>query len=442
MGQDRRIIIPYCPRLVFRPYHARVQRWACIVAHRRCGKTVATLNDLIRRAVMLDKPHGRYAYVAPFLAQAKETAWDYLKRFARPILAGSPNESELWIELVNGARVRVHGADNPDRLRGAYLDGVVLDEYADMRPSVWGEVIRPMLADRLGWASFIGTPRGRNEFFAIRELALANPQTWFSALLRASETGLLDAAELEAARADMTPEQYEQEFECSFEAAILGAYFGREMAQAERDGRICDVPYDSQLPVHTAWDLGKGANMAVWFFQVAFNEIRVIDHELGAHSDGIPQLVDLLEGKGYRYGNDYVPHDAKITEAGTGRTRLEVMHKLRRKAVLVAGHHVDDGIAAAKLTIPRCWFDRHKCADGIEALRQYRADFDEKTKAFKNQPKHDWTSHSADAFRYLAMAWKAIAKPEPPKPPAPLRGIGQITVDEFLRGVEPPRARI
>ncbi len=259
---------------------------------------------------------------------------------------------------------------------------------------------------------------------------------------KASTTGILSQAEIAEMCRDMTPEQIEQELECSFDAAILGAYFGREIAEAERDERITDVAYDPNLPVHTAWDLGKGANMAIWFFQIAFNEVRVIDHEEGSHNDGITQLVDVLEGKGYRYGFDYVPHDAKVAEISTGRTRIETMVRLRRKPVLVADHKVDDGIAAARLSIGNCWFDRDRCANGLEALRQYRADYDEKTKAFKNQPKHDWTSHSADAFRYLAMAWRAIAKPPDPKKPEPMRGIGQCTVDEFLRNVQPRKLRV
>lgn len=320
MGGVQRIVLPYAPRKVFLPYHNRTQRWACIVAHRRCGKTVGCINDKIKRAVTLAKPHGRYAYVAPFLAQAKEVAWDYLKRFAQPIIADK-NEGELWVELINGSRIRIHGADNPDRLRGPYLDGAVLDEYADMRPSVFGEVIRPMLADRQGWATFIGTPKGHNEFHAIHERAQASPD-WFSSVLRASETDILPKAELIEAAKDMTPEQYAQEFECSFEAAILGAYFGKELAEADRAGRITEVQYDSTLPVYTAWDLGIGDSTAIWFFQVTANEIRIIDHYEN-HGQGLPHYAAVLGSKPYRYGIDWVPHDAKVKELGTGRTRVE-----------------------------------------------------------------------------------------------------------------------
>ena len=223
MAIEQRIKLPYAPRRVFLSYHARIKRWSCIVAHRRCGKTVACINDMIKKAIIINRPHGRYAYVAPFLAQAKEVAWEYLKRYAAPIITDK-NEGELWVELINGSRIRLHGADNPDRLRGNYLDGVVLDEFGDMRPSIWGEVIRPMLADRGGWATFIGTPKGRNEFAKVFERSQSNPD-WFSAMLRASQTGILPEDELASALEDMTPEQYEQEFECSFDAAITGSIF-------------------------------------------------------------------------------------------------------------------------------------------------------------------------------------------------------------------------
>lgn len=405
-----------------------------MVAHRRFGKTVGTVNDLIKRAIELKRDHGRYAYVAPFLSQGKEIAWEYLKRFAEPAITDK-NESELWVEVCGKARIRIHGADNPDRLRGAYLDGVVLDEYADMRPSVWGEVIRPMLADRQGWGTFIGTPKGRNEFFDVWDRAQKDEANWFAMVLRASETGILPQSELDEARRDMTPEQYEQEFECSFEAAILGAYFGKEIAQLERDGHICELPYERQLPVHTAWDLGIGDSTAIWFFQVVGSEIRVIDH-YEAHGRGLPHYAGILAAKAYNYGNDYVPHDAKVRELGTGRTRIETLKELGRNPVLVPMHKIMDGINAARVSMPMIWFDRTACAEGIEALRQYRADFDEKTRAFKDNPRHDWTSHSADAFRYMAMAWREMAPAAQRKEPERRLNVGIVggaTFNDLIR---------
>ena len=401
-------------------------------------KTIACINDTIRRAITLGRSHGRFAYVAPFLAQAKEVAWEYLKRYAAPLIADK-NEGELWIELESAARIRLHGADNPDRLRGNYLDGVVLDEFGDMRPSIWGEVIRPMLADREGWATFIGTPKGRNDFAKVFERSQSSPE-WFSAMLRASQTRLLPEAELESAREEMTPEQYEQEFECSFDAAILGAYFGKELAQAEREGRIRALHYDPELPVHTSWDLGIGDPTAIWFWQVAGQEIRLIDHYENS-GQAIPHYVSEIRSRGYAQGIDWLPHDAKIKSFETGRTRVETLIALGREPRLVPDHKLMDGINSTRLLLSRCYFDRAKCADGVEALRQYRADYDEKAKTFKDKPRHDWTSHSADAFRYMCMAYKELEAEPPKREP---RFLTDLTLDELWEIQDKPvrRARI
>jgi phage terminase large subunit len=409
------IVLPYGPRRAFVPYHMRSQRWTAMAAHRRAGKTVACINDLVARALSCRRkgPPPRYAYVAPYLAQAKEIAWAYLVAATEPARRDK-NESELWVELINGARIRLHGADNPDRLRGAFLDGVVLDEFADMRPSVWGEVIRPMLADYGGWATFIGTPKGRNTFFDIMQRAEGSPE-WFTSTLRASETGILPQAELDDAARDMTPEAFSQEFECSFDAAILGAYYGKEIAAAERAGRICDVPYDTALPVHTAWDLGVGDSTAVFFFQVTRTEVHVIDHYEN-HGQGLPHYAAVLASKPYVYGIDYLPHDGAARELGSGRSIQETLRQLtKRHPRILPQQSLMDGINAARVTLGSCWFDADKCRDGLECLRQYRADFDEKAKTFRDRPRHDFSSHSADAFRYLAMAWRSLA-PERPKP--------------------------
>jgi hypothetical protein len=412
----------YRPRPQFVAFHRRRERFAAIVAHRRAGKTVACVCDLNDAAVRLDKPDGRFAYIAPLYNQAKDVAWTYLRQYARPFLVSPPNETELRVDVHNAAgsisRIRLYGADNPDRLRGLYLDGAVLDEYADMAPSVWGEVVRPMLADRHGWACFIGTPKGRNAFYDIITAAEASPD-WYTKRLPASLTGLIDADELASARAVMTPEQYEQEFECSFDAAIVGAYYGKEIAIAERDGRITETPHVPGLPVHTAWDLGIGDSTAIWFFQVAGREIRVIDHYEN-HGQNLAHYASAIRSRPYQPGIDYVPHDAKVRELGTGRTRVETMIGLGLQPRVVPDHKLMDGINAVRLTLAQCWFDEGRCRDGIEALRQYRTDYDEKTRAFKNTPKHDWTSHTADAFRYLCMAWRAdIAVIVPPRPRQP-----------------------
>jgi len=415
MADAQRITIPYAPRRAFLPYHESSKRWRVLVAHRRAGKTVATVNQLIRSALTCDKPNPRCAYVAPLFRQAKDVAWTYLKEFTSVIPGAEANETELRVDLPNGGRVRLYGADNPDGMRGIYLDDCVLDEFADMRPRVLPEIIRPALSDRRGSLTIIGTPRGHNDFFHAYQSAL-NDNDWYSVMLKASETGLVAPEELDAARKMMTPEQYEQEFECSFEAAILGAYWGREMAEAEREGRICDVPVDPDLPVYTAWDLGVKDTTAIWFFQVLAGGLNVVDF-YEASGVGAAHYVEVLNQRaadgGYKLGPCLVPHDAKVTEWGTGRTRIETVTRLGLKPELVPDHAIVDGIQAARLTIPVSRFDRTKCAVGIEGLKQYRAEYDEERKVFKPKPLHDWASNPADAWRYLAIGWRALRAPAP-----------------------------
>ena len=373
--------------------------------------------DLIDAALRSEKQSARFAYVAPFYAQAKDIAWGYLKQYALPVPGAAPNEGELRVDFPNSARVRLYGADNYDRMRGLYLDGVILDEYGDMSPRAWSEVLRPALSDRRGWATFIGTPKGRNAFYKVHETS-KNSSDWYSLTLRASETGLVAGDELADARAMMTPEQYEQEFECSFDASIMGAYYGALIADAERDGRVCDVPIEPALPIHTAWDLGIGDSMAIWVWQAGPEGMRLVDH-IEDHGKPLPHYVAELNARGYVGGTDFVPHDARVRDLGTGKTRLEVLAELKRSPSLVAIHQVDDGINAVRHMLPRMWFDRSSCADGIEALRQYRTEFDDKTNAYRQRPRHDWTSHTADALRYAAMAYRdmvVVPVEEKPKP--------------------------
>jgi hypothetical protein len=398
MAGVQRIIIPYSPREQFWAYHNRTQRWACGVAHRRCGKTVAAVNELIKGALSCQ--------------------WGYVKQFSSAVPGIEINESELRVDFPNGGRVRLYGAENYERLRGVWLDGVVLDEFGDMDPRVWPEVIRPALSDRQGWATFIGTPKGRNSFHELYETAKQNPAEWFTFLLRASETGILPESELADARKSQTPEQYAQEYECSFDAAIIGAYYGKEIADAEREGRVCELPVDPVLPTHTSWDLGKTGSTSIWFFQMTHGGIRVIDFYENQMFD-LDHYADELKSRGYTYGTHFLPHDARQGILGMKRTRIEqIMALMKGHGIcdIVRDHGVMDGIHAAKLTLKRCWFDQERCKFGLEALRQYRAEFDEKAKVFKSNPKQDWSSHCADSFRYLAMAWHELKAPEIKKP--------------------------
>jgi hypothetical protein len=405
----QRVVIPYTPRQQFEGYHNRTERFAKIVAHRRFGKTVGCINDMIKAAIMADckgrsSAPPRFSYIMPTYGQAKDTAWSYLKFYSSAIPGIKISESELTVEYPNRSRIRLYGADNYDRLRGGYNDGVILDEPAQIDPRAWPEVILPTLSDYRGWATFIGTPKGRDWFYRIdRDEAGAEMPGWFRLVLKASETGVTAPEELDLQKSQMSEEQYAQEFECSFEAAVVGAYYGKLMMQAEKDKRIAGVPYEPASLVYTAWDLGIADATAIWFAQVVGREIRIIDYYEASGVD-LGHYVREINNRPYVYADHIVPHDAQAKELGTGKTRLETLDSLGLKNVRVAAmHRVEDGINAVRTLIPRCWFDATKCARGIDALKLYRAEYDDKLQTLKPRPVHDWTSHGADAFRYLAM---------------------------------------
>tara|TARA_R110000737_G_C14601483_1_gene489215 strand:- start:563 stop:1822 length:1260 start_codon:yes stop_codon:yes gene_type:complete len=400
--------INYRPRKHVKAYHARKQRWAVIVAHRRFGKTVAAINDLIRDALTIQRENVRCAYIAPYYRQAKAIVWDYLKEYTKDIDGVEINIAELRVDFANGARVRLFGADNYDAMRGLYFDSVVLDEPADFPVSAWPTVIRPALADRKGRATFIGTPKGKNEFWDTYHYAKSHPD-WYCDIFKSSETGILDVEELEEAKRAMGPDRFEQEFECSFEAAIQGSFYAQEMKTATSDKRVTNVPYDPGSSVITSWDLGIGDSTAIWFAQFVGQEVRVIDYYENS-GVGLDHYAKVLNEKGYAYSEHILPHDVRVKELGTGKSRLETLDALGIKNITIAPMlAVEDGIQSVRTMISRCWFDIEKCDRGVEALRQYRREFDEKLKTWRGRPLHDWTSHAADSFRYMAVGYRKQA---------------------------------
>ena len=414
------IEMPYQPRKAFMPFHNRTKRWACIVAHRRAGKTVAAVNDIIRAAITYQGPNGLFGYVAPYMNQARRIAWDYFKYYAQPITKEA-NESQMTLTLVNGVKISLFGADNADAMRGLGFSGIYLDEYGDFKPSVFGNVIRPALSDKQGWAVFAGTPKGKNQFWEVFDTATRIPSEWFLLRLPASSSGLLPASELAAAKAQLSEDQYLQEYECSFEAAILGAFYGTEMRQAQDQGRIGRVEHDPSLPVYTAWDLGYRDDTAIWFYQVLRGEVRVIDFYAVSGAD-IHYIADVVTKKPYQYAKHYLPHDARAKSLQTGRSVVEQLASALdvKKLAVVPDIGLQSGIQAVRLMLPRVYFDGEKCHDGIEALRQYQREYDEDKKAYRSSPRHDWTSHPADAFRMLAVSWQEQSDKSPanlePKP--------------------------
>jgi len=312
------------------------------------------------------------------------------------------------VDFDNGARFRLYGGDNFNALRGLYMDYVCIDEFADFPASAYPNVIRPMTVDRKGKITIIGTPKGKNEFWEMWDAAQSDPQ-WFTAMYKASDTNLLDPDELEDAREMMGEDRYLQEFECSFEAAIVGAYYAQEMKQVTDSGRICAVPYDPGASVITSWDLGIGDSTAIFFAQYIGQEIHIIDY-YEASGVGLDHYAKVLSDKGYHYEQHILPHDVRVKELGTGKSRLETLEALGIRNIEIAPKlAIEDGIQQARTMLAKCWFDEERCGRGIEALRQYRRDFDEKNKAWRSRPLHDWTSHGADAFRYLAVGRKQVS---------------------------------
>ena len=400
----------YKHRDAFEPLHMRTERFGCVVAHRRAGKTVAAIMDLLDAALRCDKQDGRFAYVAPYYAQAKDVVWAYVKRYAGLIPGTAINESELRVDLPNGARIRLYGADNYDRMRGIYLDGVVLDEYADQPPQAWREVIRPALSDRQGWALFIGTPKGRNAFYDVYQGAVQSDD-WFALKLKASETGLIPEKELTALRTDMSVNEYNREMECDFDAAIEGAYYADHMTEARKE-RVGMVPEDPHLTVRLFADIGgtgaKADNFVFWAAQWVQLEIRWTNH-YEVQGQPIAAHLNWMRSQGYTPDRViiYLPHD--------GDTQDRVFDVSYRSAFEAAGYEVRvipnqgkgaalNRVERARQLFPRMRFD-NKCQAGIDALVSYHEKRDEK-RGIGLGPNHDWSSHSADAFGAGCVAYE------------------------------------
>ena len=512
-GPNKEISTGYVPRKLQAVFHNTLKRFNVLVCHRRFGKTVFAVNEMIDRALRNDLRNPQYAYVAPTYKQAKKIAWQYFVDYTRNMPGVRPNKSELTIYIDRGWRIdpvtgekdpdvitlMLVGADDPDSLRGIYLDGAVLDEYAQCDPIIWGEIVRPALADRKKearetgvlyrpgykepWAIFIGTPKGQNHFFrrynkaGQAELFCQNYEAefdietekvdwaefeekygikdgvsqketnyilsklperlvldyrtwrkyksssnWMTALYRASETGILDADEIDEMIEDLDEEEVQQELECSFTAAIKGSYFGHTLNQIRAKDQIGKVPYNPAYPVDTFWDIGVGDKTTIWFRQKIHGRYYYIDYYekngkglefyanvLTAKQGRLNSTVEIdrgefVVGKEYRYGRHVWPHDGKAKEFGTGQTRQERADKkygLRVEIQKRAG--VQDRIDAARERLKTSFFDEENCSRGLECLYNYQKEWDGKRAVFKETPLHDWSSHGSDAFGYSAM---------------------------------------
>ena len=419
------------------PYHENAKRLSVTVAHRRAGKTVARINKLVKEAVMCELPNPRFSYLAPYYVQAKDIAWMYLKNYTAPFIPHGlkVNESELSVTLpFNGAVLKLYGAENIERMRGLYQDGIVLDEAQGVAKKALTTVILPSLSDRKGWLDVSGTPKGWDNLLGeIVKMAKKNPDQWFLQILKASETGLIDPTELQTMRQLMPENEYLQEFECDFDAAITGAVYGKWISECESAGRFKSNLYDPSLPVHTAWDLGYSDSTAIWFWQKSGLEIRLVDYYENNNQD-IGHYCDYIKQKDYRYADHFVPHDAAngLLAAG-GRSIVDQAFNHGVKMRVVAATSQMNGIEAARKILSQCWFDPDTCADGISALRQYQFEFDADKQSYRNKPRHDWSSHGCDAFEIIGQVFKKDIESQKPSRP---RFLHETTIDELFNSTQ------
>jgi phage terminase large subunit len=423
------VTLDYVPRAAFLPFHNRSKRKTVIVAHRRAGKTYSVIQDLVARALNFQKknpktgqyfPKPVFAYVCPYRGQAKKVAWEYLVAFTENIPGIKKNETELWIEIptVTGARARIFlaGADNPDNLRGQYFDGVVLDEYGDMKPEVYSTVLRPALADRKGWVVFMGTPKGKNDFYKRWQLALEKPNEYFSICLKASDSGILDEVEIEDMKSEMETEEWEQELECSFDAAFRGSFYGKAIQVAALQDKFrsfitrdCPYGYVVDEPVSLAMDLGRADAAVIWFWQVIIGEVRFFDYWEQTGFDA-EEVCDMLALKPYRYETVWLPHDAKHHTFVTKKSVIDTFmaHDLPARIAPDpdAGRRIMHGIDAVRkfLRLGHFAIDADRCKRGIEALKNYSRKFNRSTNTFGSDADHNEWSHGADAFRYAVLS--------------------------------------
>lgn len=440
-----------------------------LIWHRRAGKDELSLQKFAVAAMLRA---ANYWHCLPMYEQARKAIWEAVNPHSgkKRIDEAFPHEirkrtdnSGMVIEFVTGGVYRVVGSDNPDSLVGAPPLGIAFSEWAISNPSAWG-LLQPILLENGGWADFITTPRGRNHVYGMYNMAKDNPK-WFCQKLSIDDTHQVSMEQIEEVRKDYVSLYGEeaaealiqQEYWCSFEAAILGAFYGKEMVKAESEGRIGEFDVWPQYPVHTAWDLGVSRNqvkesMAIWFWQAVLGDdgktkIRVVDYLSGA-GYSIAYYADIIKERanngGYEMGVDYVPHDARVPEMtssgkdGKAKLRIEVMIECGLKPKIVTEHKIADGISAVRQVLPRCYFDEEKCDNGIECLRQYQTEWDDDLKTFKKTALGNWASHGADAFRYLAVAFRDLKHKEIKPADKMLSvnaggGVNQVTLEDLFK---------
>ena len=410
-------------------------RYFMQIWHRRSGKDKVDIADCAPRRLIQDPCLVKFIY--PTLGMGRENLWDgigsdgfrYREHIAPEMRDGEPNETLMKIPVITktggSSLFQVGGSDNPDSLRGGNPKMFIFSEWSEQDPYAW-DVVEPILKENNGIGIFNFTPKGDNHARALFEYAKNNP-LWHVETLTAEDTKIWTPRQLEDIRLDIIARwaangrseteanaYFEQEYMCSFKSPVIGSYYGEGIQRAEKEGRIGTVPYVETLPVDTAWDLGIDDSMTIWFIQTAGQEIHLIDYYENS-GEGLTHYAQILQQKGYLYRRHFAPHDIAVRELGTGKSRVEVAASLGIKFQIGANLAIEEGINAGRQIFAQCWFDREKTMRGVNALKNYRKDWDEKNKVFKNQPKHDWASHGADAFRTFAVSYKKYIAPNPPQ---------------------------
>ena len=398
--------LPYQPRARMVEFHQRKQRNAFLICHRRYGKTVACIAELVIRALYTKKKAAQYAYVCPFRSQAKAVGWAYLVEMTAG-LAIDVKVSELSVTLPNGAKIWLSGSDNVNALRGLYLDGAVLDEFAQIRPDLLEAVILPCLLDRKGWLVIIGTAYGRlNKFYEFYEKA-RDDESWYFDDIKVYDSGVIPLEEIDRIKESISEAKFEQEFCNNFSAELVGTYYASLISEIERQGQVTNsVPWQPDLPVHTAFDIGRGDNTVIWFWQETPHGIHWIDFYTN-NGEQAQHYIDILKSKPYEISRINLPHDAKAKTFATNKSALEqfvdAFQGTETQVNIVPKLSVEDGIEAVRQLLPHSYFDVESCFYGIECLRVYRKKWDEINQVFMKTPLHDYSSDASDSFRYACI---------------------------------------
>ena len=415
--KGRTIELTYKPRLHQEWIYLKSKdsKFICVIMHRRGGKTVGGTGKITIDALSNPKRNPHYAYISPTYKQSKLIAWEMMKEHLRNVPNVKFHESDLSIKIARPApyddvvSIWLLGSENPDSIRGVYLDGCIFDEYGDCDPDIYGSVLVPALADRDGWIMFIGTPKGRNHFFEMYHKFKAKQESgderYFTALLKASDTKIFTKEQLLGFRENQTSAQFNQEFECSFIGSVEGAYYASYIKRMRDQDRITKVDYQPQALVDTFWDLGKNDSTAIWFRQKINREWHYIDYYENKN-EFIPFYAEVLKRKGYNYGRHVLPHDGEVKDiGGTGVSRRETLERLSPgvKVECQKRQSKEDGIEASRQMLSVCYMDKNKCHLGIDALSHYHREYDKMKRVYKNEAVHDWSSDGADAFKYASL---------------------------------------